>query len=108
MAVAFSMIAAYLLSRSFVPARCAAWLKPHSAHEGETHLGVDYEHRNKKEGAFRKLFLRWEEVKEVWTDAQAREFEKTYLFEIEQQVRGALGSLDHMNQVLISLEHDCE
>ena len=29
MAVAFAMIAAYVLSRSFVPARCAAWLKSH-------------------------------------------------------------------------------
>src|SRR5205807_10363299 len=29
-AVAFAMLAAYLLSRSFVPARCALWLKTHS------------------------------------------------------------------------------
>ena len=28
MAVAFAMIAAYLLSRTFVPSRCAAWLRP--------------------------------------------------------------------------------
>src|SRR5207244_9341036 len=40
MAVAFAMIIAYVLSRSFVPARCAAWLKPHAAAhrpEGEAH-----------------------------------------------------------------------
>src|SRR5207237_7273448 len=30
MAVAFAMISAYLLSRSFVPARSASWLKPHA------------------------------------------------------------------------------
>src|SRR3954451_14143585 len=29
-AVAFAMIAAYLLSRSFVPSRAATWLKPHA------------------------------------------------------------------------------
>jgi hypothetical protein len=58
--------------------------------------------------ATKELLMRWEEVKSVWTDVQAREFEKQYLFEIEQQVRGALGSLDHMNQVLVALEHDCE
>jgi multidrug efflux pump subunit AcrB len=29
MAVAFAMIAAYFLSRTFVPARCAAWLRSH-------------------------------------------------------------------------------
>src|SRR5262249_48333262 len=58
--------------------------------------------------ATKELFLRWEEVKTVWTDAQAREFEKHYLFEIEQQVRSAMGALDHMSQVLIAVEHDCE
>jgi multidrug efflux pump subunit AcrB len=34
LAVAFAMISAYLLSRSFVPSRCAAWLKPHGADHG--------------------------------------------------------------------------
>src|SRR6185437_9855370 len=30
LAVAFAMTIAYVLSRSFVPARCAAWLRPHA------------------------------------------------------------------------------
>ena len=30
--VAFAMISAYVLSRSFVPSRSARWLKPHAAH----------------------------------------------------------------------------
>jgi multidrug efflux pump subunit AcrB len=34
MAVAFSMIAAYFLSRTLVPACSAFWLKPHSGHGG--------------------------------------------------------------------------
>jgi multidrug efflux pump subunit AcrB len=40
MAVAFSMIAAYILSRTLVPACSAFWLKPHQAHddsEGQSH-----------------------------------------------------------------------
>ena len=32
-AVAFAMISAYVLSRSFVPSRSARWLKPHANHE---------------------------------------------------------------------------
>src|SRR3954469_3993873 len=36
-AVAFAMAIAYLLSRTFVPARCAAWLKPHGHKPFETH-----------------------------------------------------------------------
>jgi multidrug efflux pump subunit AcrB len=34
MGVAFSMIAAYFLSRTLVPACSAYWLKPHAGHEG--------------------------------------------------------------------------
>src|SRR6185437_9112943 len=33
-AVAFAMLAAYLLSRTFVPSRSARWLRPHAAHAG--------------------------------------------------------------------------
>ena len=35
MAVAFAMIAAYILSRTFVPSRSAMWLKAHVTHHGE-------------------------------------------------------------------------
>ncbi len=51
MAVAFAMIAAYFLSRTFVPSRSARWLRPHIAHTpGATeHLGW---------GA--RAFARWE------------------------------------------------
>ena len=38
MAVAFAMIAAYLLSRTFVPSRSARWLRPHQAHS-DAHRG---------------------------------------------------------------------
>lgn len=61
MGVAFSMIAAYMLSRTFVPARCAAWLKGHAV-QGVLHHSEDYEHRNEHEGTFRRLFARWEAV----------------------------------------------
>ena len=41
MAVAFAMIAAYVLSRTFVPSRSARWLRPHEtcADSSETHRG---------------------------------------------------------------------
>src|SRR5580704_4417988 len=38
-AVAFAMISAYVLSRSFVPARSARWLKPHGSHEQPHEIG---------------------------------------------------------------------
>ncbi|HUY93467.1 MAG TPA: efflux RND transporter permease subunit, partial [Pirellulales bacterium] len=58
MAVAFAMIMAYLLSRTFVPARCAAWLKAHAVHSGG-HGGQDGAHEDRR-GAVARAFARWE------------------------------------------------
>jgi multidrug efflux pump subunit AcrB len=50
MAVAFAMIAAYILSRTFVPSRSALWLKPHvHGHDA-------------KKGPIGRAFERWERV----------------------------------------------
>jgi multidrug efflux pump subunit AcrB len=46
--VTFAMVVAFLQSRSFVPTRCAAWLRPHKIQHG-IHQGEDYEHRNADE-----------------------------------------------------------
>ncbi len=51
MGVAFSMIAAYILSRSFVPAFSALLLKPHAHGEGHA-----------PQGRIATLFARWEAV----------------------------------------------
>src|SRR5207245_3607110 len=48
LAVAFAMIAAYLLSRPFLPAMCALWLRSHGP-QPEVHLGVDHGHRRAHE-----------------------------------------------------------
>lgn len=51
-AVAFAMISAYLLSRTFVPVRCALWLRSH--HTGE--------HAEHDRSIFQRLFGAWEGV----------------------------------------------
>ncbi len=51
MAVAFAMIAAYILSRTFVPSRSARWLRAHSAHDAET---------GAHQGWIARSFGRWE------------------------------------------------
>ena len=66
LAVAFAMVIAYLLSRTFVPARCAAWLRSHGHKPIESHT-FDYEHRNDHEnappkGPLGRLFEKWESV----------------------------------------------
>lgn len=65
-AVAFAMLIAYVLSRSLVPARCAAWLRSHGHKPIESHT-FDYEHRSPHEnappkGLFSRLFEKWEGV----------------------------------------------
>jgi multidrug efflux pump subunit AcrB len=70
LAVAFSMVAAYFLAQTFVPSRCATWLRPHAVeHEisGVTAKGDDYQHREAHEfgrakGPLGRLFRRWETV----------------------------------------------
>jgi multidrug efflux pump subunit AcrB len=64
LAVSFAMIIAYVMSRSFVPARCAAWLRGHGHKPVESHT-FDYEHRNPQEnppavGPLGRLFEWWE------------------------------------------------
>src|SRR5205807_2030550 len=51
LAVAFAMMVAYLLSRTFVPSRCAAWLQPHA----ENGNGVET-----RRGPFGRAFAWWE------------------------------------------------
>jgi multidrug efflux pump subunit AcrB len=53
MAVAFAMIAAYVLSRTFVPSRSARWLKPHVSHA----RGSEDEDRR---GFGSRVFAHWE------------------------------------------------
>jgi multidrug efflux pump subunit AcrB len=86
LAVAFSMIAAYILSRTLVPACSAYWLKPHEA--GHGHSGEARDHgdgknaatpaphgetetfeingnahgRERRAGAMRRAFARWEQM----------------------------------------------
>ncbi len=56
--VAFAMIFAYLLSRSFVPSRAATWLKPHSNHgpPGDEHQPDEHELTHEREVEDRDSF----------------------------------------------------
>ncbi|HEV3163243.1 MAG TPA: efflux RND transporter permease subunit [Isosphaeraceae bacterium] len=65
MAVAFAMISAYFLSRTFVPSRSAGWLKPHSPSHGEGGHGNGLEedaelHKAPRGSRLGRAFARWE------------------------------------------------
>jgi multidrug efflux pump subunit AcrB len=76
LAVAFAMTIAYVLSRTFVPARCAAWLRGHRATPVES-TSFDYEHRNEHEhaiekGAIARVFEKWESILDAGFQRYAR------------------------------------
>ncbi|HEU5119218.1 MAG TPA: efflux RND transporter permease subunit, partial [Isosphaeraceae bacterium] len=58
LAVTFAMVSAYILSRTFVPARSAGWLKPHASHGDHGH-GHGDSHQPKR-GMLGRAFGRWE------------------------------------------------
>src|SRR5262249_13988438 len=66
LAVAFAMIAAYLLSRSFVPAMCSLWLRAHGP-QREVHHGRDFGDKSEHQmgpprGMLSQAFARWESL----------------------------------------------
>ncbi len=74
--VAFAMISAYFLSRTFVPSRSARWLKAHGEHrhdsgktdaDGEHHdfAEIADDRRAARRGLLRRAFARWEALIEV-------------------------------------------
>jgi multidrug efflux pump subunit AcrB len=68
MAVGLSMMAAYFLAQTFVPSRCAVWLKGHGRSNWDVNpVGTDHGHREDMQhpvatGFFRRIFQRWERV----------------------------------------------
>ncbi|HLJ11865.1 MAG TPA: efflux RND transporter permease subunit, partial [Planctomycetaceae bacterium] len=72
LAVGFAMVSVYVLSLSFVPTRCAAWLR---AREN----GDEQQHRA---GAFGRLFERWEALMDAGTRHYMRMLRRVVQFRI--------------------------
>jgi multidrug efflux pump subunit AcrB len=68
LAVAFAMTIAYVLSRTFVPTRCAAWLRGHGHMAPVESNTYDWEHRNPppvRTWWISRAFEKWERVIEA-------------------------------------------
>lgn len=79
MGVAFAMISAYLLSRTFVPARCAGWLKGHGAPQGDAQGAATDEHGHghaPPRGAFGRAWAAWEGMIEAGIRWYVRQLNK--------------------------------
>src|SRR5262249_54095417 len=68
LAVAFAMTIAYILSRTFVPVRCAAWLRGHEHHDNHGHE----HHSEQPKWLIARMFAKWEALIEVGIAAYVR------------------------------------
>lgn len=65
-------------------------------------------HANRLASHTRELRERWQQTRETWSDVKAREFEETYLREIEMAVNAAAQAMENIEGVLRKIQHDCE
>lgn len=56
----------------------------------------------------RALRVRWELTKDHWRDDQAREFERTYLADLEAGVENTVSVIEKLDRLLTQLRRDCE
>ena len=70
-------------------------------------MGV-YEARGSLTKAMKDLLARWSETKTDWNDTASKKFEKDFIGNFEQDLRSALGAMDHMAVLLAQARHDCE
>jgi hypothetical protein len=70
-------------------------------------MGV-HEARGTLAKAHKELMLRWADVRANWDDAQSRQFEETYLRNLESDLRVAAAAMDQVGQMLHQVKRDCE
>ena len=58
--------------------------------------------------AFKELMLRWAETRAQWDDAQAEQFEKTYLMNLESDLKVAASAMEQMAILVHQVRRDCE
>ncbi len=62
----------------------------------------------KLRAAERDLHLRWQEVREAWQDANARQFETNYVEPLLARAHAVETALSRLVTVLQQVRHDCE
>lgn len=60
------------------------------------------------EAVTRELTERWRQTREVWRDAQAREFEGRFIQVLEASVANAARGMSELDAVLRRIRSDCE
>ena len=63
--------------------------------------------RNRLSRATKELHDQWQETKEVWSDANARDFAKQHLEPLGPQVTLMLTAINRLREVLAKAEREC-
>lgn len=69
-------------------------------------MGV-YEGRGLLSRAMKDLMSQWADTRQGWDDVMADEFEKGFLTNLELDVRGATGAMDHVAKIIQQARRDC-
>ena len=56
----------------------------------------------------KELLNRWQQTRECWMDAKAREFDERYMLELESMVKSATTGIANLEIVLRNVRSDCE
>ncbi|MGQ9649764.1 MAG: hypothetical protein ACUVXJ_06625 [Phycisphaerae bacterium] len=58
--------------------------------------------------AAKDLAARWSEVRALWRDDVARQFEERYIHSLLREVRVTQDAMAHMSSVIAQIRQDCE
>ena len=56
----------------------------------------------------KELLTRWQQTRECWMDAKAREFDEGYMLELESMVKSATTGIANLERVIRKVRNDCE
>ena len=56
----------------------------------------------------KELLIKWQQTREHWRDAKAREFEERYMLELESMTRAAITNMASLQRTISKLRDDCE
>jgi len=56
----------------------------------------------------KELLNRWQQTRECWMDAKAREFDERYMLELESKVKSATAGIANLEGVIRKVRSDCE
>lgn len=55
----------------------------------------------------KQLKNNWTAVKEIWQDEKSDQFYKTYILQLERQMKAAMDSIDEIDEIFKEIQKDC-